>query len=95
MERNQVIGPQKGSKPRQILVDLEMTRCKMSEMSAIYRVKQYILNLIKDGELNGSKLPSNLSIARALNVKTDDVYDGIDELITEQVVTDNFEEGLA
>ena len=29
----------KGSKPRQILVDLEMTRCKMSEMSAIYRVK--------------------------------------------------------
>ena len=32
---------------------------------------------------------------RALNVKTDDVYDGIDELITEQVVTDNFEEGLA
>ncbi len=23
----------------------------MSEMSAIYRVKQYILNLIKDGEL--------------------------------------------
>ena len=36
----------------------------MSEMSAIYRVKQYILNLIKDGELtNGSKLPSNLSIA--------------------------------
>ena len=48
------------------------------------------------GELqNGSKLPSNLSIARALNVKTDDVYDGIDELITEQVVTDNFEEGLA
>ena len=68
----------------------------MSEMSAIYRVKQYILNLIKDGELtNGSKLPSNLSIARALNVKTDDVYDGIDELITEQVVTDNFEEGTS
>ena len=34
-------------------------------------------------------------LREALNVKTDDVYDGIDELITEQVVTDNFEEGLA
>ena len=32
-----------------------------------------------------------MSIARALNVKTDDVYDGIGELITEQIVTDNFE----
>lgn len=40
---------------------------------------------------NSGKLPSNLSIARALNVKTDDVYDGIGELITEQIVTDNFE----
>ena len=68
----------------------------MSEMNAIYRVKQYILNMIKNGELeNGGKLPSNLSIARALNVKTDDVYDGIGELITEQIVTDNFEEGQA
>ncbi|MBL7573088.1 GntR family transcriptional regulator [Staphylococcus saccharolyticus] len=68
----------------------------MSEMNAIYRVKQYILKLIRNGELeNGSKLPSNLSIARALNVKTDDVYDGIDELITEQIVTDNFEEGTS
>ena len=27
-------------------------------------------------------------------MKTDDVYDGIGELITEQIVTDNFEEGL-
>ena len=68
----------------------------MSEMNAIYRVKQYILKLIKNGELdNSGKLPSNLSIARALNVKTDDVYDGIGELITEQIVTDNFEEGTS
>ena len=44
---------------------------------------------------NSGKLPSNLSIARALNVKTDDVYDGIGELITEQIVTDNFEEGTS
>ena len=68
----------------------------MSEMNAIYRVKQYILKLIKNGELDSTgKLPSNLSIARALNVKTDDVYDGIGELITEQIVTDNFEEGTS
>ena len=28
-------------------------------------------------------------------MKTDDVYDGIGELITEQIVTDNFEEGTS
>ena len=68
----------------------------MSEMNAIFRVKQYILKLIKNGELDSTgKLPSNLSIARTLNVKTDDVYDGIGELITEQIVTDNFEEGTS
>ncbi|MGE8023409.1 GntR family transcriptional regulator [Staphylococcus pasteuri] len=68
----------------------------MSEMNAKYRVKQYILNKIKSGELEyGSKLPSNLSIARELQIKTDDVYDGINELITEQVIVDNFEEGTS
>lgn len=68
----------------------------MAEMNAIYRVKQYILNKIKSGELEfGSKLPSNLAIARELNIKTDDVYEGIGELITEQVVVDNFEEGTS
>ena len=42
----------------------------MSEMNAKYRVKQYILNKIKSGELEyGSKLPSNLSIARELQIK--------------------------
>ena len=50
----------------------------MAEMNAIYRVKQYILNKIKSGELEfGSKLPSNLAIAQELNIKTDDVYEGI------------------
>ena len=38
---------------------------------------------------------SNLSIAREVNVKTDDVYEAIGELIIEQVLTDNFEEGTS
>ncbi|RNG81348.1 GntR family transcriptional regulator [Staphylococcus aureus] len=42
----------------------------MSEMNAVYNVKQYILNLIKQNKLEyGDQLPSNLSIARELNVK--------------------------
>ncbi|OHS01044.1 hypothetical protein HMPREF3248_04295 [Staphylococcus aureus] len=59
----------------------------MSEMNAVYNVKQYILNLIKQNKLEyGDQLPSNLSIARELNVKTDDVYEAIQALITEQVI---------
>ncbi len=62
----------------------------MSEMNAVYNVKQYILNLIKQNKLEyGDQLPSNLSIARELNVKTDDVYEAIQALITEQVIKDN------
>lgn len=42
----------------------------MSEMNAVYKVKQYILNLINQNKLeHGDQLPSNLSIARELNVK--------------------------
>ncbi len=68
----------------------------MSEMNAVYNVKQYILNLIKQNKLEyGDQLPSNLSIARELNVKTDDVYEAIQALITEQVIKDNFEEGTS
>lgn len=66
----------------------------MSEINAILKVKEFILKNIKDGTFQpGEKLPSNLSIARDLNVKTDDVYDAISSLITEQIITDNFEEG--
>lgn len=68
----------------------------MSEMNAVYNVKQYILNLIMQNKLEyGDQLPSNLSIARELNVKTDDVYEAIQALITEQVIKDNFEEGTS
>ncbi len=60
-------------------------------MNAVYNVKQYILNLIKQNKLEyGDQLPSNLSIARELNVKTDDVYEAIQALITEQVIKDDF-----
>ncbi|EHJ07730.1 GntR family transcriptional regulator [Staphylococcus simiae] len=68
----------------------------MSEVNAIYKVKQYILNLIEQNKLhNGETLPSDLTIARQLNVKTDDVNEAIKSLITEQVIKDNFEEGTS
>ncbi|MBO1198974.1 GntR family transcriptional regulator [Staphylococcus simiae] len=68
----------------------------MSEVNAIYKVKQYILNLIEQNKLhNGETLPSDLTIARQLNVKTDDVNEAIKALITEQVIKDNFEEGTS
>src|SRR5699024_8824424 len=50
----------------------------------------------KEGELSpGESLPSNLAVARTLNVKTDDVYDAVDELITEQVLSNNLGEGAS
>ncbi|WP_278925715.1 GntR family transcriptional regulator [Staphylococcus auricularis] len=66
----------------------------MMELSSKYRVKEWLISQIKSGELKpGHPLPSTLGIARALDVKTDDVYDGIAELIAEQVLTEHVEEG--
>ena len=56
-------------------------------------MKEYILKQIKEQSLKpGDKLPA---IYRLLEIKckTDDVYEAIGGLITEQVLTDNFEEG--
>lgn len=65
-------------------------------VNSIYKVKEWIINQIREGELkHGTSLPSNLSIARTVNVKTDDVYDAINELIIEQIITDNVEEGAS
>src|SRR5699024_9940349 len=62
--------------------------------TSVYKVKEWMIQQIKDGKLqHGEPLPSNLAIARTLNVKTDDVYDAVDELITEQVLSNNLEEG--
>lgn len=64
------------------------------ELTSVYKVKEWMIQQIKDGKLqHGELLPSNLAIARTLNVKTDDVYDAVDELITEQVLSNNLEEG--
>lgn len=66
----------------------------MTELNSVFKVKEYIFRQINNQSLKpGDPLPSNLEIAREVNVKTDDVYDAIGELITEQVLTDNFEEG--
>ncbi|ERS93178.1 transcriptional regulator [Staphylococcus simulans UMC-CNS-990] len=64
----------------------------MTNTNSIYRIKEWILNEIEEGNLQpGDPFPSTLSIAREVNAKTDDVYDAVDELITEQVLTQNFE----
>ena len=42
----------------------------MTELNSTFKVKEYILKQIKEQSLKpGDKLPSNLSIARELNVK--------------------------
>ncbi|MCD8914703.1 GntR family transcriptional regulator [Staphylococcus simulans] len=64
----------------------------MTNTNSIYRIKEWILSEIESGRLNpGDPVPSTLSIAREVNAKTDDVYDAVDELITEQVLTQSFE----
>lgn len=41
----------------------------------------------------GESLPGLLAIARQLDVTTDNVQVAIHELVTEQIITQNFEEG--
>ncbi|WP_251516572.1 MULTISPECIES: GntR family transcriptional regulator [Staphylococcus] len=66
------------------------------ELTSVYKVKEWILQQINQGELqDGAQLPSHLAIARELKVKTDDVFDAIDELITEQVLSNHLEEGAS
>ncbi|MDN6182563.1 MAG: GntR family transcriptional regulator, partial [Staphylococcus equorum] len=66
------------------------------ELTSVYKVKEWMIQQIKEGKLSpGESLPSNLAVARTLNVKTDDVYDAVDELITEQVLSNNLEEGAS
>ncbi|SCT05039.1 transcriptional regulator [Staphylococcus caeli] len=66
------------------------------ELTSVYKVKEWMIQQIKAGILqHGEPLPSNLAIARTLNFKTDDVYDAVDELITEQVLSNNLEEGAS
>ncbi|MEY8626786.1 GntR family transcriptional regulator [Staphylococcus equorum] len=66
------------------------------ELTSVYKVKEWMIQQIKEGKLSpGEPLPSNLAVARTLNVKTDDVYEAVDELITEQVLSNNLEEGAS
>ncbi|MGO2108825.1 MAG: GntR family transcriptional regulator, partial [Staphylococcus equorum] len=66
------------------------------ELTSVYKVKEWMIQQIKEGKLSpGEPLPSNLAVARTLNVKTDDVYDAVDELITEQVLSNNLGEGAS
>ncbi|MFW2423591.1 GntR family transcriptional regulator [Staphylococcus cohnii subsp. cohnii] len=66
------------------------------ELTSVYKVKEWLIQEINTRALKpGDALPSNLVVARKLNVKTDDVYDAVDELITEQVLSNNLEEGAS
>ncbi|WP_340285264.1 GntR family transcriptional regulator [Staphylococcus coagulans] len=57
-------------------------------------VKEWILKEIEEERIKpGESLPGLLAFARTCNVKTDDVQVAIHELVTEQIVTQNFEEG--
>ncbi|MDO5375592.1 GntR family transcriptional regulator [Staphylococcus rostri] len=66
----------------------------MSINPDVNKVKEWILTEIEQQHLkSGEPLPSLLTMARACDVKTDDVQVAIHELVTEQIVTENFEEG--
>ncbi|UXR72486.1 MULTISPECIES: GntR family transcriptional regulator [unclassified Staphylococcus] len=66
----------------------------MSINPDVNKVKEWVLAEIESGRLKPSDmLPSLLTIARTCDVKTDDVQGAIHELVTEQIVTENFEEG--
>lgn len=57
-------------------------------------VKEWILKEIEAKNIKpGESLPGLLTIARQLNVTTDNVQVAIHELVTEQIITQNFEEG--
>ncbi|MCS4486308.1 GntR family transcriptional regulator [Staphylococcus americanisciuri] len=67
----------------------------MSINPDVNKVKEWILTEIDKQQLKpGESLPSLLSMARACDVKTDDVQGAIHELVTEQIVSENFEEGV-
>ena len=49
------------------------------ELTSVYKVKEWLIQEISTRGLKpGDALPSNLAVARKLNVKTDDVYDAVD-----------------
>ena len=67
----------------------------MSINPDVNKVKEWILTEIEKQQLKpGEALPSFLTMARACDVKTDDVQVAIHELVTEQIVSENFEEGV-
>ncbi|QLK85892.1 GntR family transcriptional regulator [Staphylococcus sp. 17KM0847] len=67
----------------------------MSVNPDVNKVKEWILQEIVAEHLKpGESLPSLLTMARTCEVKTDDVQVAIHELVTEQIVSENFEEGV-
>ncbi|MBI5974919.1 GntR family transcriptional regulator [Staphylococcus canis] len=66
----------------------------MSVNPNINKVKEWILKNIDNEQLKpGDALPGVLDLAKSCDVSTDDVEEAIRELVTEQIVTENFEEG--
>ncbi|MDU0475799.1 GntR family transcriptional regulator [Staphylococcus chromogenes] len=66
----------------------------MSVTPEVNKVKSWILQQIDSEALKpGESLPSVLNLARTCDVDTEHVTVAIHELITEQIVTENFEEG--
>ncbi|NHM73818.1 GntR family transcriptional regulator [Staphylococcus sp. 11007852] len=66
----------------------------MSVTPEVNKVKTWILNQIETEALKpGESLPSVFNMAKTCEVSTEHVTVAIHELITEQIVTENFEEG--
>ncbi|EKU50496.1 GntR family transcriptional regulator [Staphylococcus massiliensis] len=66
----------------------------MSTNVSINKVKEWIINEIKEERIQpGESLPGAYDLSRLLDVKTGEVNEAIHELVTEQIITQNFGEG--
>lgn len=67
----------------------------MANTDSILKAKSWILNKIDtESWLPGETLPNVATIAKQLEIDTEDVQPAIDELIVEQVLTQNYAEGI-
>ncbi|MFO3701513.1 transcriptional regulator [Staphylococcus felis] len=68
----------------------------MSVNLNINKVKDWILKGIEAEQIKpGESLPGLLELARTCEVSIDEVQEAIRELVTEQIITENFEEGAS
>lgn len=66
----------------------------MSAKQAVVEIKDWIIERIQDATFTTDRpLPSEYEISRTLNVVQDDVEEALQELVTEQLLSERFHQG--